>query len=157
MLLDNAGEWIGFCFDYEWKRRSGSTHTAFDIEFDDFIKAKQLRVEPPHLHAAIKDMRQRIVEYRNELIEHPREPRMDYGLQWFNDSPRPSLYPFVTWPTDADDLVARQRPTEDLRILRTAIEDYIVALVAFLETNLMASVLGPILLLPVQPKAPPGA
>jgi hypothetical protein len=116
ILLDQAGEWIGFCFNYERKKRSGATHTILAIEFDDFIKAKQLRLEPPHLHAAVKDMRQRIVEYRNDLIEHPREPRMDDGLQWVDDSARPSLYPYVTWPTDADDLEARQRPTEDLRV-----------------------------------------
>jgi len=153
ILLDQAAEWVGFCFDYRWKKKSGSTHVALDIEFEDFINTKQLLSYPPDLPAAIKDMRERIVEYRNDLIEHPREPRMEYGLRWLADG-LPSLYPMVTWPTDADDLDERQRPTEDLQVLLGAVEDYIVALVAFLERNVMASVLGPLLRSPVQPKPP---
>ena len=135
ILLDRIADTFGFYFNIKW-RQAGSTHSQFASRVSQGKVGVSL---PPSLVHRIKDLKERVVDYRTGLIENPGEPRLIRStvITYFSDTKAPliAMLPLVLFP-NANDVEEWQRETEDPNTLLIAIDAYIEGMLDCLHAHI---------------------
>jgi hypothetical protein len=90
------------------------------------------------LAPSLEDLHRRVVQHKTEVVEHLADPRWSLGIGWGADR-RAKIDMGLVAPRD-DEREFDTRRTGDPAALLKEIEDYLVAVIDFLETNIEKSV-----------------
>lgn len=139
ILLDRIADSFAYFFGLNWTRM-GSTHVALAQDFKRACKAHNASVLPPDLFKMIEALNQRLIRYRNHLIEHPSDPRLTKMtissatgkvriaptiLEFYADGKNPFL----------------GRDTENVEDLLRSLDEYMLAMLQFFRANKVNSVI----------------
>lgn len=85
----------------------------------------------------VATLRRRIIDYRDRMIDHLRDPRVSSTLVWNPNEP-PAIQPWVFLPGD-EPAQGPSQPNENLHDLLTVLDAYLGRVLGFFETNLASS------------------
>jgi len=137
-LLDRIADTFAYCFGVKWTSR-GSTHEKLLRVFGRIVRDHGLTLAPSDLPDLVRETRDRIIDYRDQHIEHPDAPGLTQGTLWHPETGVAiASGVFMTSPHAGQ---IAQRNTEDPKTLMTLIEHYMQAVLAFVTLNLSKSAL----------------
>lgn len=139
LLLDRIADTFGYYFGVTW-HKFGSSYVKLTGQFEQICAAKDLTLQYADLPKILHDLRERIVEYRTDVIEHVSDPRLLRGTSWGADK-KPKIITSPLYPSESEFPQYEQKETENLDELITMLEQYIAMMVDFFETNWEKSVL----------------
>jgi hypothetical protein len=138
ILLDRVADIVHLYFGHP-RPRAGSSHSRLvKGVFAQICGTKA--IDGRALVPMMKDLHQRVVKHKTDVVEHLVEPRWIPGIELGADR-RANVSMGLMSPR-ADETHFDTQPTEDPVILLKEIEGYVAAVIDFLETNIEKSVLG---------------
>jgi hypothetical protein len=138
ILLDRVADILCLYFEHP-KVKDGSSHSRLKKGIFDQICGNR-SIDGRHLKAMVEDLHRRVVRHKTDVVEHLADDRWIPGIGFGGDH-RVTASMGLTAPRE-DEMDVDTRETEDPAVLLKEIEDYVVAVIDFLEANIEKSVLG---------------
>jgi hypothetical protein len=144
ILVDRIAD--TFCYHFRAKTiKYGSSHARLSRKFRQICENEGLEVQPPELPAMLSDLQRRVVEYRNDMIEHASAPDLLRSTLLKPGPPRIAITELgAPWHGGAT------RESEDLGELFGLLGRYIMAMLQFFEANVGKSNPAPLGLSPTR-------
>jgi hypothetical protein len=139
ILLDRVADVVCLYFDNPRPSKGSSHSFLVNRAFDRICRTRS--IDGRALVPSLEDLDRRVVQHRNDVVEHLADPRWSPGMGWGADRRVKVSMGLVAPKADEPDYDTRT--TEDPAALLKEIEAYIVAVFDFLETNIEKSVLTP--------------
>ena len=135
ILLDR----IASTFRYYFWRKPEWNHRQLMESISKICEKKSLSVVPDNILGMPADLEQRIVKYRNKLIEHVEEPRIVHATRWDADK-KAKIAPSLLFPMDEEE-DSFQHSTGDIDEILARVDRYIIAMLDFFDANAEKSIL----------------
>lgn len=145
ILLDNVATYYGCLFGPR-RRVSYVSHNELTKSWPELVEAAKLQGDTDRMLAAMKELQEKISDFRDKQITHDHNPRRIRGTI-FDARNGPRMMYSTVMPT-AKELAEMENAQENLssgnpRELLQAIDDYIEAALSVTEQNMGASSLKP--------------
>ena len=138
ILLDRVADVVCLYFGHQRPGKGSSHSRLINGAFVHICRSKS--IDDRGLMAMLEDLHRRVVRHKTDVVEHLADPRWFPGIGFGGDH-RVTVSMGLTAPNEGE-TEFDTRETEDPAALLKEIEDYVVAVIDFLETNLEKSVLG---------------
>jgi hypothetical protein len=139
ILLDRVADMVAEYFGIRWVS-AGSSHAELARRFDELCAAADL--DGASIRPMLEDLQERVIRPRNKMIEHLTDPRR---LRTVSIDMRAGKVGLSTagmiLPEPGDMEGIKHSSSADLHDLYAALEAYLLAAIAFLDTNVTKSAL----------------
>jgi len=129
IILDDVARALEFYFGSA-NRLALDSHDDLSKRLTQYAVAKNLDVSQQFI-AKVKNLRERISDFRDQKISHEKSPRTMQGSTW-GPNGHPRIMMTRIYPRDTDPQQAESEPLDELRV---AIDSYLEEVVAFIRSN----------------------
>ena len=136
MLLDDVARAIEYYFG-QANNCSLDSHDDLTKKLARYAAGKQLAV-PDGFEQSLNDLKRRIADVRDKRISHEKSPRTVKGTGWGGTSDGARIVLTRIYPNERDE----QFETEELGVLRAAIDGYLLLVIRLIDDNHERTVLS---------------